>query len=87
MAGRWNFPPEIEYVIRYWRTPEHEPFEPLAGIVHVAALLESGLSGDALMERLPETLRDRLKIRREHIESCMPDPGELDAVAGLMLQT
>ncbi len=85
MARRWNFPPEIEHAIRYWRTPEHEPFEPATGMVHVAALLESGLSGDALINHLPEPLRDRLKISWERIEACLPEPDELDAVANLML--
>lgn len=79
MDRRWNFPSEIEHAIRYWRTPEHEPFEPVTGMVNVAALLESGLSGDALINHLPEALRDRLKISRERIEACMPEPGELDA--------
>lgn len=85
MARRWNFPPEIEHAIHYWCVPEREPFEPVTGMVHVAALLESGLSGDALINRLPETLRDRLKIRWERIEAYMPEPGELDAMASLML--
>lgn len=85
IARRWNFPPEIEHAIRYWRTPEHEPFEPVTGMVHIAALLESGLSGDALVSRLPEALRDRLKVSWERIEACMPDPGELDVMASLML--
>ena len=85
MAKRWNFPPEIEHAIHYWRTPEREPFQPVTGIVHIAALLESGLSGDALISHLPETLRDRLKISWERIEACMPEPSELDAAANLML--
>ena len=85
MARRWNFPPEIEHAIHYWRTPEHEPFQPVTGIVHVAALLESGLSGDALINHLPETLRDRLKISWERIEACVPEKDELDAAAKLML--
>ncbi|HEU0188586.1 MAG TPA: HDOD domain-containing protein [Gallionella sp.] len=85
MARRWNFPPEIEHAILYWRTPEREPFEPVTGIVHVAALLESGLSGDALINHLPQTLRDRLKISWERIEACMPEPDELDAMASMML--
>ena len=85
MARRWNFPPEIEHAIHYWRTPEHEPLQPVAGMVHIATLLESGLSGDALINHLPETLRDRLKINWKRIEACMPEPGELDVVANLML--
>ncbi len=84
MARRWNFPPEIEYAIRYWRTPGREPFEPVTGIVHVAALLESGLGGADLMARLPESLRGNLKLRREHIGAYLPAAGQLDAVADLM---
>lgn len=87
VAKRWNFPPEIEHTIHYWRTPEHEPFEPVTGMVYVAALLESGLSGDGLMAQLPATLRDRLKISWERIEACLPEPEQLDAGANLMLAT
>lgn len=85
VVRRWNFPPAIEHAVRYWRTPEHEPFEPVTGIVHLAALLESGLGGDALMDRLPATLRDHLEISLDRIEACLPDPAQLDAEARLIL--
>ena len=85
MARRWNFPPEIEHVIRYWRTPEREPFEPVTGMVHVAALLESGLSGEDLMAHLQDILRDRLKISWERIEGCLPELDQLDAMVNMML--
>lgn len=81
---RWNFPPEIERVVRHWRDPEHEPFDLLTGVVHVATLLESGLGDEDLMARLPAALRDRMGISRECIEACMPQPDQLDAGAGLM---
>lgn len=87
MARRWNFPPGIEHAIHYWRTPEHEPFEPLTGMVHVAALLESGLSGDSLMDNLPVTLCERLQLSWGRMEACMPQPEQLDAVANLMQAT
>jgi len=87
VARRWNFPPEIEHAVRYWRMPEHKPFEPVTGIVCVATLLESGLSGDELMAQLPATLRDRLKISWERIEAYLPEPEQLDAGADLMLLT
>lgn len=90
IARLWNFPPEIEHAIRYWLTPEcepFEPFEPVTGIVYVAALLESGLSDDTLINHLPETLRDRLKINWERVEVCMPQPDQLDAGVNLMLTT
>lgn len=86
MARRWNFPSELEHVIRYWRMPEQEPFEPVAGVVHVAALMESGLSGADLMARLPKTLCDRLKIDWKHLETCLPEPEHLAAEADLMLE-
>lgn len=85
MARRWNFPPEIEHAIHYWRTPEHEPFEPVTGMVHVAVLLESGLNGGDLMACLPETLRDRLQITWKRIEAYLPQPDQLDAGVDLIL--
>lgn len=84
MARRWNFPPEVEHAIRYWRMPEREPFEPLTGMVRVATLIESGLDGDALMSHLAETLRERLQINRERLEA-MPQPGQMDVAADLLL--
>jgi len=87
MAKRWNFPPEIEHAINFWRIPEHEPFEPVSGLVYVAALLESGLSGNALIDSLPEMLRNRLHISWERIEPGMPQPDQLNAVANLMLES
>lgn len=86
MAKRWNFPPEIEHAINYWRVPDHEPFEPISGMVYVAASLENGLRGDALIDSLPELLRNRLQISWERIEPGMPQPDQLNAVANLMLE-
>jgi HD-like signal output (HDOD) protein len=86
MAKRWNFPQEIEHAINFWRIPEHEPFEPLSGMVYVAVLLESGLKGDGLIDSLSQKLRDRLKVSWERIEPGMPQPDQLDAVANLMLE-
>jgi hypothetical protein len=85
MARRWNFPPKIEHAIHYWRTPESTSFEPITGMVYVAVLLESGLTGEALIGRVPKTLRDRLQLSWERIEQCMPEPEELNAAANLML--
>lgn len=87
MSKRWNFPPKIEHAIRYWRTPEHEPFEPITGIVYAAVLLESGLSGAELIAQLPAALRNSLSISWERIEACLPEPDQLDAGANLMLAT
>lgn len=87
VARRWNFPPEIEHATHYWRTPDHEPFEPITGMVHVAVLLESGLSGDTLISHLPEMLRDRLQISWKRIEAGMPEAEQLNAEANSVLAT
>ncbi len=86
MAKRWNFPPEIEHAINFWRIPEHEPFEPISGMVYMAVLLERGLNGDAFIDSLSPELRDRLKINWERIGPGMPQPDQLEAVANLMLE-
>jgi putative nucleotidyltransferase with HDIG domain len=85
MAKRWNFPPKIEHAIHYWRTPESVSFEPITGMVYVAVLIESGLSGEALIGTVPKTLRDRLGLSWERIAPGIPQRDELDAAANLML--
>ena len=77
----WNFPSEIEQVVRCWQHPELTA-EPLAGIVHIAALLEGGLRGDALMEKLLEHCRSTISWTR--IEACLPSQDQLEAAAGLV---
>jgi len=85
MAKRWNFPPKLEHVIRYWRSPEREPYELVGGMVYIAVLLDEGLRGDELMLRIPEKLRDRLHLDWPTIEAGLPEGEQLDAVANLMV--
>ncbi len=85
MAKRWNFPPKIEHAIHYWRTPESVYFEPITGMVHVAVLIEGGLSGEDLINRIPKTLRDHLQLSWERIGGGLPQRDELDAAANLMM--
>lgn len=86
MARRWNFPPEIEHAIHYWRTPEKQPFMPITGMVQMAVLIESGLSGDELIKCTSETTRSQLQIGWERIESCIPPPEQMDDMVKLMLE-
>lgn len=85
MARRWNFPPKIEHAIRYWRTPEREPFEPVGAMVYIAVLLDGGLRGDELIKQIPSGLLDRMHLSWETIEASLPQPEELDVVANLMV--
>ena len=87
VAKYWNFPQSIEHVIRFWHLPDQNPFEPITGIVHVAALIESGLSGDALANSVSEVLRERLRINWADIEDGLPDTDEINAGENLLLST
>lgn len=84
LVKMWNFPTEIEQVVRDWRYPELQN-DPLVDIIHVAALLEAGLRGEELMAKLPESLCLRLSLSWERIEGCMPSEEQLDAAASLAL--
>ena len=76
----WNFPAEIEQVVLCWREPSAE--YPLAGIMHVAALIEDGLSGEALLTQLPTYLREQMAPIWAQLEGRLPTQEQLDAAAG-----
>lgn len=76
----WNFPQQIEQTVRYWRRPDCQA-DPLVDIVYLAARLEGGASGEALMAGLP----DSMSVTWERIEACIPHPDQLEAAAGLAL--
>ena len=85
LAKRWNFPIEIENAIHFWHVPEYEPFETITGFVHVAALLDSGLTRDLLISGLPKTLSDKLQVNWERLDKYLQSPDELNAAANMML--
>lgn len=74
----WNFPAEIERVARDCHQLAITPVDPLAGIVHLALLLEQGLAGEDLMQSLPPALKDGLEISWLRIEECLPTRVQLD---------
>ena len=82
LISLWNFPPEIERVVRYWPQPELHT-DSLINIVHLAVLLEEGISGADLMARLPGAWCEAMSVSWERIETCMPDVDQLEAAAGL----
>lgn len=81
----WNFPLEIEQVVRYWHQPELQTnYTPLVCVVHMAALLESGVNGEELIARLPKAGCERMQITWARIEACLPQTDQLEAGVDLM---
>ena len=88
VARRWKFPSAIEDAIRYHYQPEHQPFQILTGIVQVARILalanEEGRPEDEWCARIPQTLRDALKLDWDKLRQCLPQPEQLEAAKNLM---
>lgn len=80
----WNFPQKIEQVVRYWHWPEQqEVFDPLVCLVHMAASLENGASGEDLIAKLSKTCCSRMQMNWVRIEACLPQPDQLEAATSL----
>ncbi len=80
----WNFPHQIEQAVRYCHQPEQlEPYDPMVCIVHMAFLLESGVSGAELLASMPQSIKERTQMTWERIEACLPTPDQLQAAADL----
>lgn len=88
VARRWKFPATIEDAIRYHYQPGHAPFQILTGIVQVARVLalagEEGRSEDEWFARIPQILRDALKLDGDKLHKCLPQPEQLEAAKNLM---
>ena len=81
----WNFPQEIERVVRFWHRPDQQKdFDPLVCIVHIAASLENGANGEDLIAGLSKTICGPMKLTWKRIEACLPQPDQLEAVASLV---
>lgn len=89
VVHRWKFPPAIEDSIRYHYQSEHSPFQPLTGIVRLAALLaqfhEKSLPEDKWFENVPRYLRDALKLDWAKLHNYLPQADRLDAEVNLIL--
>ncbi len=70
----WNFPLEIEQLVRLWSTPELlATSDSLACLVHTADLIESGYIGEELMSKITATWCSKLQLTWQQIESSLPD--------------
>jgi HD-like signal output (HDOD) protein len=74
----WNFPMEIEQLGRYWNSPELSiSIEPLACVVHTAALINSGIVGEELISKLSAAWCSKLHLTWEQIEASLPPEDKL----------
>jgi HD-like signal output (HDOD) protein len=69
----WNFPLEIEQLVRRWSTPELlAASDSLPCLVHAADLIESGFVGEELMSKISATWCSQLQLTWEQIELSLP---------------
>ncbi len=84
----WNFPQEIEQVVRYWHQPEQSPtFNPLVCLVYIAASLESGSSLEELRTRLAQTSCKQWAVNWELLATALPQADQLQEAASLALNS
>lgn len=86
---RWNFDPEFQAAMLNFNAPlAADPFEALAGVLHLAAwrvsFEEQGLSPDDLFNSWPEDVAGKLGISSAYIEA-LPSPKDLTADLEVML--
>ncbi|BAN36095.1 hypothetical protein SCD_n02287 [Sulfuricella denitrificans skB26] len=88
VAHRWKFPSAIEDAIRYHYQPGHQPFLIMTGVVQVARALtlasEEGLPEEEWFARIPQVLRDALKLDWDKLHKCLPQPEQLEAAKKLV---
>ena len=75
----WNFPLEIEQLIRNWNNPELlKASDPLACVVHMAASLENGNIGEETILKISQTWCHLIPLTLEQIRAVLPHPEHLD---------
>ena len=89
LASRWNFSDEfITALAGFARPMEVQPFDPLAGIVHLAvwrvALDREGPAAVEALEGWPEEVAQASEATREMFQD-MPTPAELAADLEVMI--
>ena len=84
IVRRWNFPQEIERVVRHCHQPASATTVfPLVCVVHAAILLEDGICGADLSARMSQAGCDQMQTDWDSIEACLPPAGQLEAAADL----
>lgn len=89
LMSRWNFAPEFQAAMLGFNAPlDADPFEALAGVLHLAAwrvsFEEQGLNPDDLFLDWPEDVAEKLGITSAFIRA-LPNPKSLTADMEIML--
>ena len=81
IVRHWNFPLEIELLIRNWNHPEWQTTpDPLACVVHIATSLESGIDEEALISKLSHTCCAQIPITWQQIKENLPTSEQLESL-------
>jgi len=75
----WNFPVEIELLVRHWNKPELQTSsDPLACIVHIASSIESGMKDEEQISKLSQIWCPQMPISWKQIEAALPSIEQLE---------
>lgn len=86
LIRRWNFPSDIEQVIRHWARPGQQiTFNRMVCVVHLAYLLECGMSGDDLISAFHAAGCNQWQLTWDEIEACLPSAEMLESIANQAL--
>jgi len=90
LARQWRFPVSFSSAITHFPEPlAHDPFDPVSGVIHLAAWRaraeHNGLSADELAATLPGDVCTKLGIKPDDFLKDMPPMSELTAGLEAML--
>lgn len=82
LARQWKFPPAFGQAIEHFPEPlAHEPFDPVAAILHLAAWRaraeHNGVNGSELEATVPAEVCQKLKMPVDRVTKEMPPMSEL----------
>ncbi len=88
LGVRWHLPAGICAAIGGHHSPDRDPAEPLADLVHIADLvcrgLEIGNGGDSLMPPMSESALQRLGLSWATLASTLPEIERMNAASNLL---
>jgi len=84
LARQWKFPPAFGNAIAHFGSPlEHSPFDPMAGVIHLAAWRaraeDNQLTPDEIAATVPATVCAKLNLSTDVLLKELPPLAELSA--------